>query len=172
METIKNIEELYEKYKPPIYTYLYYQTGNREAAEELCQEVFLRAFKSLTSYRGDCSVKTWLYTIARNLHATWYKREVKYEMLTLDNIGEAEFISDKASPEETVEKREKREQVRNILNLLKEEYRSVLILCDIMEFSYGEIASLMGWNLSKVKITIYRARIQFKTLFESEGDNR
>jgi RNA polymerase sigma-70 factor, ECF subfamily len=171
MEVINNIEELYEKYKPHIYTYLYYQTGSKHSAEELCQEVFLRAFKSLSAYRGDCSVKTWLYTIARNLHSTWYKREAKYEMVAMDNVDEAELLSEIGLPEEVAEKREKRERVRRILNLLKEEYRSVLILCDVMEFSYGEIAGLMNWNLSKVKITIYRARIQFKTLFESEGDN-
>lgn len=171
MEFIQSIDGIYEKYRPSIYTYLYYQTGNKEASEELCQEVFLRAFKSLSSYRGDCSVKTWLYTIARNLHTTWHKREIKYTMVALDNINEAEFLSNEALPEEVVEKREKRELVRKVLNLLKEEYRSVLILCDVMEFSYAEIAELTGWNLSKVKITIYRARIQFKTLFESDGDN-
>lgn len=171
MEVIQSIETLYSKYRPSIYTYLYYQTGSKEAAEELCQEVFLRAFKSLSSYRGDCSVKTWLYTIARNLHATWYKRETKYNMVAIDNINEVEFLSEEGLPEEAAEKRDKRERVRKVLNLLKEEYRSALIWCDVMEFSYGEIAQLSGWNLSKVKITIYRARAQFKTLFESEGDN-
>lgn len=172
MEVISSIEGIYEKYKPSIYIYLYYQTGTKEAAEELCQEVFLRAFKSLSSYRGDCSVKTWLYTIARNLYATQYKRDSKYTIVALDDINEGEFLSEEGLPEEAMEKREKRERVRKVLNLLKKEYRSVLILCDVMEFSYVEIVELMGWSLSKVKITIFRARIQFKTLFESEGDNK
>ncbi|MFL0269191.1 RNA polymerase sigma factor [Candidatus Clostridium radicumherbarum] len=171
MEAIQNIEELYEKYRPYIYTYLFYQTGSKEISEELSQEVFLRAFKSLSTYRGDCSVKTWLYTIAHNLYATWYKRETKYGMTTLDNTNEADFLSEEGIPEDSLEKRERRERVRKVLNLLKEEHRTALILCDVMEFSYAEIAELSGWNLSKVKIVIYRARIQFKLLFESEGDN-
>lgn len=170
MKNIGTLEELYKQYKPLIYSYFYYQTGNKPISEELCQEVFLKAFKGLQSFRQECSVKTWLYTIAHNLYVSWYRREMKYDMVALDDMEEIKFQSEVFIPEDSIERREKAEKVRKVLNELKEEHKNVLIMCDVMELSYAEIAQLMNWSMSQVKINVYRARIQFKTLFEKEGE--
>lgn len=65
-------EEMYETYKKPIYNYLYRCTYHSHIAEELTQETFLKAFKSLLWFRGDASIKTWLFRIARNTYLHWF----------------------------------------------------------------------------------------------------
>lgn len=169
-ENIKTIEDLYIKYQPKIYSYFYYQTNNSSTAEELCQEVFLRAFRGLPGFRGGSSLKTWIYSIAHNLYATWYRRETKYQFTEL-NDDSLEFMGlTCSSPEEAAVNREKAEGIKQILLKLSEEYRTVIILCDLHGLSYSEIAQALNWSLSKVKVTLYRARIKFKTYCEGGGE--
>jgi len=169
-KNIKSLEEIYTLYKSPIYSYLYYQSGNNFTAEELTQEVFLKAFKGLSNYRGEASIKTWLFKIAHNLYINWQKKENKYEMVSIDDDLLNTIVSERDKPEELVLKHEKSKEIRNVLFKLKDEYRTVLILSDIEELSYAEIAETMGWSLPKVKVTIYRARIKFKSYFLEDGE--
>ncbi|MGH4126056.1 MAG: RNA polymerase sigma factor [Clostridium sp.] len=169
-EKLKTLEDIYKKHRVDIYKYLYYQTTNYHVSEELCQEVFLKAFKSLNSYEGRSSIKTWLYSIAHNVYVSWYRKEIKIESVPMEQNIISSLVAIDGNPEAIIENKEKSEGVIRILYKLKDEYRTVLILCELNELSYVEIASTLNWSLSKVKITIYRARIQFKTIFEKEGD--
>jgi len=169
-ESVKEIGDIYIKYKSSIYSYLYYQTGNKAIAEELCQEVFLKAFKALASFQGKASIKTWLHSIAHNTYVTWYRREIKYEMIPLDNKEVNLLRSYDHQPEIAIEKLENNNEIVKVLNSLKEEHRNVLILSELQELSYEEIGNTLNWNLSKVKSALYRARIQFKLNYEKAGD--
>lgn len=169
-ECVKEIGDIYINYKSSIYSYLYYQTGNKAIAEELCQEVFLKAFKALASFQGKASIKTWLHSIAHNTYVTWYRREIKYEMIPLDNKEVNLLRSYDHQPEIAIEKLENNNEIVKVLNSLKEEHRNVLILSELQELSYEEIGNTLNWNLSKVKSTLYRARIQFKLNYEKAGD--
>ena len=169
-DQVKTLEDIYIKYRSEIYNYLYYQTTNTHISEELCQEVFLKAFKGLASYEGRSSIKTWLYCIAHNVYVSWYRREVKIEFLPLEKDLVNSLKALDGNPEVAVESKENTNEVIAILYKLKEEYRTVLILCELHDLSYEEISTTLNWSLSKVKTTLYRARIQFKTLFEKEGD--
>ena len=169
-ESVKEIGDIYIKYKSSIYSYLYYQTGNKAIAEELCQEVFLKAFKALASFQGKASIKTWLHSIAHNTYVTWYRREIKYEMIPLDNKEVNLLRSYDYQPEIAIEKLESNNEIVKVLNSLKEEQRNVLILSELQELSYEEIGNTLNWTLSKVKSTLYRARIQFKLNYEKAGD--
>jgi len=169
-ESVKEIGDIYIKYKSSIYSYLYYQTGNKAIAEELCQEVFLKAFKAFASFQGKASIKTWLHSIAHNTYVTWYRREIKYEMIPLDNKEVNLLRSYDHQPEIAIEKLENNNEIVKVLNSLKDEHRNVLILSELQELSYEEIGNTLNWNLSKVKSTLYRARIQFKLNYEKAGD--
>ena len=169
-EKVKTLEDIYKKHRVDIYNYLYYQTTNCHVSEELCQEVFLKAFKALGSYEGRSSIKTWLYSIAHNVYVSWYRKEIKIERVHMEQSIISSLIAIDGNPEVIVENKENSEEVLRILYKLKEEYRTVLILCELNELSYDEIAKTLNWSLSKVKTTIYRARIQFKIYFEKEGD--
>lgn len=168
-EKVKTLEDIYKKHRIDIYKYLYYQTTNSHVSEELCQEVFLKAFKALSSYEGRSSIKTWLYSIAHNVYVSWYRKDIKIENIPLERNIISSLVAIDGNPEAILEGRENSEEVMKILYKLKEEYRTVLILCELNELSYEEIANTLNWSLSKVKITIYRARIQFKTFFKKEG---
>jgi len=167
---MEKLEDIYLKYKSVIYSYLFYQTGNKAIAEELCQEVFLKAFKALASFQGKSSVKTWLYSIAHNIYVTWYRREIKYDMVPLDNTDANLLRSNEEQPEIVAEKLETNKEIRDMLNYLKEEHRNVLILSELQEFSYEEIGNTLNWSISKVKSTLFRARIQFKLNYPKAGE--
>jgi RNA polymerase sigma-70 factor (ECF subfamily) len=171
-ENIETIEDIYIKYKAQIYAYLYYRTGNSAISEELCQEVFLKAFKAFSSFQGMSSVKTWLYSIAHNVYVSWYRRESKYEMIPLEKSQIEYFESLEGQPELAVEKMETSKSVMEVLNGLKEDFRNVLILSELQELSYEEIGNTLNWSLSKVKSTLYRARIQFRINFEKVGEKK
>jgi len=166
---VEKLEDIYVKYKGVIYDYLFYQTGNRAIAEELCQEVFLRAFKALSSFQGKSSVKTWLYSIAHNLYVTWYKREIKYTMVPLENEDLNLLRSSDGQPELAIEISESNKEIMKMLKSLKEEYRNVLILSELQELSYEEIGNTLNWTLPKVKSTLYRARIQVRLKYQKVG---
>lgn len=169
-ENVTKLEDIYDKYRDSIYSYLFYQTGNTAISEELCQEVFLKAFKAIGSFQGRSSVKTWLYSIAHNTYVTWYKREKKYEIISLDNEEVNMLKSCQWQPEVAMEKLENSIEIRKVLAGLKEEHRNVLILSELQELSYEEIANTLNWNLSKVKSTLYRARIQFRLNYNKAGE--
>jgi len=169
-QRVKNLEDIYKKHRADIYKYLYYQTTNCHVSEELCQEVFLKAFKALNSYEGRSSIKTWLYSIAHNVYVSWYRKEIKSEIVPMQQSIINSLVAIDGNPESIVEKKENSEEVIRTLYKLKEEYRTVLILCELNELSYVEISKTLNWSLAKVKTTIYRARIQFKTFFEKEGE--
>jgi RNA polymerase sigma-70 factor (ECF subfamily) len=171
-ENMDTIEDIYIKYKGQIYAYLYYRIGNSAISEELCQEVFLKAFKALGGFKGKSSVKTWLYSIAHNEAVSWYRRETKYEILPLDKSHLDYLEAADGLPELAVEKLEESKQVLEIMGSLKEEYKEVLILSELQELSYEEIANTLNWSLSKVKSTLHRARIQFRMKFEKAGEKR
>jgi RNA polymerase sigma-70 factor, ECF subfamily len=171
-EQVERLEDIYIKYRGAIYSYLFYQTGNAAISEELCQEVFLKAFKALSSFQGKASIKTWLHSIAHNTYVTWYKREIKYEMVSLENEEVNTMRSYEGHPEAALERLESNREIVKALNSLKEEHRNVLILSELQELSYEEIANTLNWTLSKVKSTLYRARIQFKLSYQKAGEKR
>ncbi|MDQ0338351.1 RNA polymerase sigma-70 factor (ECF subfamily) [Caldalkalibacillus uzonensis] len=162
----RQLEKFYEQYQPEIYAYLYHQTGRKEIAEELCQDVFLKAYHGLPSYRGQASIKSWLYRIAHNHFVTWYRRETRYRMVPIKTELLHQLEADHDLPHKSLEQKEESEHVRRILNQLKTEFRTVLILRDIQELAYQEIADILGWSLPKVKTTLHRARLQFRLDFE------
>jgi RNA polymerase sigma-70 factor (ECF subfamily) len=169
-EQVKTLEDIYKKHRVDIYNYLYYQTTNCHVSEELCQEVFLKAFKALGSYEGRSSIKTWLYSIAHNVYVSWYRKEIKIQSVPMEQHIINALMAIDGNPETIIENKENSEEVIRMLYKLKDEYRTVLILCELNELSYEEISTTLNWTLSKVKITIYRARIQFKTFFKKEGE--
>lgn len=169
-DSINNLEEIYVTYKSYIYSYLYNHTNNHQISEELCQEVFLKVFKGFSKFKGKSSIKTWLYRIAHNEYVSWCRKEVKYQYVSIEKEEAFTALVENKSPLDIIEGYEEAHNIKNILLKMKDEYRSVLILCDLHNLSYKEISNILQCSLSKVKITIYRARIKFKQLYEKAGE--
>ncbi|KGM97636.1 hypothetical protein Z968_02715 [Clostridium novyi A str. 4552] len=165
------LEELYKKYRKNIFAYFFSKTYNTHISDELTQEVFLKAFKALPTYKFKASFKNWLYVIAKNVYINWSKKESKYDNVPIDNDLSNKLVSLKGNPEEVIDIKEKEEFYEHILSKLKDEYRTIIVLRDFKGLSYEEISILLNWNLSKVKVTLYRARIKFKMYLKKEGDS-
>ena len=155
------IEELYLKYKDNIYNYLYQLSLNKHTAEELTQDTFLKAFKYFNSFKAQSTVKTWLYSIARNTYLDYIKKRRLYNEETIEENEFASKNDDYSSSNEKI-------IIKGILNNLNEAERTLILLRDLYGFSYMEISTVMAVTIGQVKIGIYRARKKFKELYNIE----
>jgi RNA polymerase sigma-70 factor (ECF subfamily) len=170
-------EALYKKYQGPIFALVHRMVGS-EDAYDITQEVFLRALKSLGTFRGDASFRTWIYTIARNVcynHCRDLKRKYTYEeALGTDLDGDDETMDDLPDPHLSVEKitetKELQKVAREVLSHLSPEQRLLITLRDFEGMSYEEIGKITELSLVNVKSKIHRARMAFKKAFQPYMD--
>jgi len=156
-------EELVLRYEKKIYNYCYRMTNNEQDAEDLTQEVFIKVYKNLKSFRGNSHFSTWVYRIAHNICIDRYRR-MKISSVSLSAGGsgeddkEIEIASNDQSPEEAVITREQQELLQKCITELKPQYRSAIVLRDIQNYSYEEISRIMDIPIGTVKSHISRAR--------------
>lgn len=153
-----------------IYNLCYRFTGNTQDAEDLSQEVFVRVYRTLSSFSADQgSLKTWIGTVTRNLLIDHYRR-TKYQRVTDsiddDEAGIAPLQSTARGPETDVFKREMQEQVQHALTRLSPELREALILRDLQDMDYKEIASVLKVPEGTVKSRINRGRVELARLLK------
>lgn len=149
----EQIRDWYERYSNEIFRYILVAIGDRQQARDLMQETFIKAFKSIDTFRGDASPRTWLHKIARN-ETIDYQRKKRPFTYVLESL--APIKSNRPTPQEIIELGEDMAQLYEGLSGLKKEYREVIILRKIKEFSTRETASILGWKESKVKTMLYR----------------
>lgn len=157
--------ELYEKYKNAIFLYLYRSTLNQHIAEDLTQDTFLKAFQSLSSFRGESSLKTWLFKIARNTYINFSKKKQTNMELQSDKIDQ--HLTQQHDPFKRLD-----EQNAIVLTLLQlpENYRTYIILRDVNDLTYEEVAVITNETIGQVKVGLYRARKKFKELYKQLED--
>lgn len=147
-----------------VYGLCYRFTGDRFAAEDLTQEVFLRVFRALGGFRcGSASFATWLSRLTRNLLVDHY-RGAHHERLTSafdDHPGlELVVTHHSANPERALERREARDLVQSILAKLEPELREPIIFRDLEDMNYRDIAAAVGIPVGTVKSRLNRARAE------------
>jgi RNA polymerase sigma-70 factor (ECF subfamily) len=165
-------EKLVDRHSGDIYALLYRLTENAEEAADLTQETFLKALRSIKSFRGDAGLKTWLFRIAINESRNrfrWWKRRRREVTISLDvPIGDSErtlsdtLADNSVSPEDTTLAREREYALQAALLDLTEIYREAVILCDIEGLSYEETASALGVGIGTVKSRISRGREELR----------
>ncbi|MBQ8185411.1 MAG: RNA polymerase sigma factor [Clostridia bacterium] len=147
-----------------VYRYLLVLCRNREEAEDITQEVFLRAMKSASKFAGDSSLYTWLCAIGKNLWLNRCKkrgREVQDEMLS-DRAGD-ESVEDALAEKDTALR------IHRILHGLPEPYKEVFSLRVFGQLAYGEIAALFGKTESWARVTYHRAKKMILEESRKEG---
>jgi len=150
----ERFEEMVQAYADKIYSLCYYMTEDPEAARDLTQETFLRAWKGLKKFRGESSVYTWLYKIALNRCRTYLKKRSKERKVYIEELREAGWepsVDPPHDPPEAV-------SVRAALRELPPDYREVLLLYYWEEMSYEEIAEALGVPMGTVKSRLHRAK--------------
>ena len=170
-------ERLVAEHSGEVYALLYRLTSDAEEARDLTQETFLRAFQSIDRFRGDSSLKTWIYRIAinqaRNRWRWWRrrKRDVTVSLDATDNHRETPLAStlpneSSPSPEQQTLARERELQLRDALNGLRRSFREAVILRDVEGFSYEEIAQTLQISIGTVKSRISRGRLELRKQLE------
>ena len=164
---------LVDRHKERVF-WLVLRIAGREEAEDLTQEVFLRAYRALSRFRGESLFSTWLYRIARNVALSHLrKRSGKGEALSLDEEGEEKIhllAGGGADPEKAFEERDAAERVRALVERLPEPYRTTLTLYHLHQLRYEEIAGVMGTPLGTVKTNLHRARRKLREMVLRETD--
>ncbi len=160
---------LYKKYKQNIFSYLCYLSGDRSLAEEICQDVFLKVYLNITKFEGRSSFKTWIYKIARNAYIDSIKSKNKIKLHEHATLSE-NFTDTKMGPEEYTLNKETKILIQETLNTLPDKYRTLIILRDIQQLSYQEISDITNTNLNTIKVSIYRARREFRRIYQRWED--
>jgi RNA polymerase sigma-70 factor (ECF subfamily) len=146
---------VFERYLDPVYRFLYSRVGNREDAEDLTSEVFLKATRQLDSDREEASVAQWLFTVARTVLADHWRRYYRGGApFPLDDVRAGE-IPARAPQAEPSSKND--ELVRRVLGGLPERYRLVLELRFLRGYSIQETAQELGISSANVKVIQHRA---------------
>ncbi len=170
-------EELISGQQDRIYNLAYRMMGDPDLAMDLAQEVFLKAFRNMKKFRSEARFSTWLYSIASNLcldEIRKIKRRPQEHSLdrpieTQEGPMEREMASSQPGPEERAEQSETRRAIQEALLRLPRDQRLLIVLRDLEDISYQEIAERLGWALGTVKSGLYRARQALKQeLMESE----
>jgi len=164
-----------------IYNLAVYKLGNRENAEDITQECFLRAYKMLRTYRIGAAFSTWQYRICQNLIRDFYRENKKWivaevSLYIQDAAGEfreRDISYSSHDPTEIILKDEKIQVIRALIQSLPDDLRDIVIMRDINNLSYIEIAEALGIGVGTVKSKIYRAREKLKKciLENNKADN-
>jgi RNA polymerase sigma-70 factor (ECF subfamily) len=170
-------ERLVAEHSGEVYALLFRLTSDAEEARDLTQETFLRAFQSIARFRGDASLKTWIYRIAVNQARNrwrWWRRRRRDVTVSLDATDEqrdqplaATLPSENSpSPEQQTLAREREAQLHEALCGLRRSYREAVILRDVDGFSYEEIAQTLQISIGTVKSRISRGRLELRRQLE------
>lgn len=152
--------ELYEKYFKDVYLYVLAISRNPGVAEEITQAAFFKALKEIKSFKGNCSVKSWLCQIAKNLYVDQTRKKKLYP---LDAVKEAAAFTD---IEKSMVDKSDAISIYRILHYLDEPYKEVFTLRVLGELSFKEIADIFGKNESWARVTYHRARLKIRELME------
>jgi RNA polymerase sigma-70 factor, ECF subfamily len=152
-----DLEEIFRLHQKEIYVYFLRTTGNRPLAEDLGQETFARACSAAVLFRGDSSIRTWLFAIARRVMVDHIRRRGP-ETAALDVAHE-----DRAGdPSERL-------AIEQALQSLATSSREAIVLCDVLGLSPAEAAEITGLTANAFRVRLHRARAQFREVY---GDDR
>lgn len=159
-------EEIYKIFFRDVYLYIRSLAGNEHLAEDITQESFMKALKSIDRFDGQKDIRAWLFTIAKN---TYLSRCRKQKHLTGDEIPES-FADPDASFETRLEDEETVLRIHRFLHSLKEPYKEVFNLRVFAELSYEKIGAIFGKSEGWARVTFYRTKKMILEHLEVSGD--
>lgn len=160
--------ELMIKYQKQVFNTAYGMLSDYEDASDAAQEIFVKVYRSIASFKGQSSFTTWLYTICRNVcNDMLRKRQKRGFTISIDTEEDeenpvSELPSEGPTPEESYEMNERQRLVREAISSLSPEYREIILYSDIEQLSYDEIAKILKCPNGTVKSRLNRARNALK----------
>jgi RNA polymerase sigma-70 factor (ECF subfamily) len=153
---------LFERYHLPLFDFLARMTGDRTAAEDLVQDIFVRILKYRATFRDGGSFETWLYRIARNARADYFRQRSHVEPLAEEALERA---APQPGPALRLEADRERDRLRRALMLLREDKRELLVLARYQDMRYEQIADVLGIEIGAVKVRVHRAIRELREIF-------
>jgi RNA polymerase sigma-70 factor (ECF subfamily) len=154
---------IFERYSRPVISFIYDQVSDRELAEELTQETFVRAYRSLKNLRSETKLSTWLFGIAKNVSRESLRARVRQNQhVDLDDEKVLDLSDRGPVPVSQLLNKELNEVVQRALALLDEDKRTVFTLKVFHQCSYEEIAEITGFSIPKLKTDLHRARTEMR----------
>ena len=159
-------DTIVERHRRHVYQLCYRFVGNHEDASDLTQDVFIRAYRALHSFKGDAALSTWLYRIAVNvsLNKIGAKRPQAESLDTLLRTNDARIVSDHESASEAVLREERAAHVRAAIARLPKKQRATLILRVYHDLPHEQIAGILGSSVGAVKANFFHALNNLKKL--------
>jgi RNA polymerase sigma-70 factor, ECF subfamily len=160
----RECEQFIREHERQVLNYLWRMTGEEQAAYDLSQEVFLRAWRHFDTIRRYDRPHSWLYRVATNLALSYIRnRSVRLGALQPEDAGSEPFVADPAS------QLAESDHVRLTLLRLPAKRRAALVLREVYGFSVGEIAEILRTSDASVRMALSRARLQFRAAYRREG---
>jgi len=152
--------QIYAQYERQVYRYAYHLLGHRDDADDIKQETFVKAFQAMPGFRSEASLQTWLLKICGNLCRdkikSWDRRKVSYDArLEDDSLPGDAFAED---PMHIVARSQMTETVFLALQGMPAAQRDIILLHEVEDLSYEQIANVLGCSRTSVKLRIFRAR--------------
>lgn len=159
---------IYDRYEKQIYALVYRLMGNPDDAFDIAQDVFIKAFKAIDKTQPDLNLSAWLHRIASNACLDVLRRRKIVRWLPWDPAVHTNLTpaGDYDEPEQHLIRNETKEQVQAVLNKMSSKYRLCLVLREYQDLSCEEIGEIMNLSRAAVKSTLFRAREQFREIYE------
>lgn len=157
VKKVTDFSEIYSRYFKDVYRYILSLCRSESIAEEITQETFFKALKSIDSFKGTCSIYVWLCQIAKNTYFTCCQKE-KY----LNRDADLDQLTAQESLEEKLFDKETAFQIHRCLHALEEPYKEVFSLRLFGGLPFAQIAELFGKTESWARVTYHRARLKIK----------
>lgn len=172
---VDSYEELVGRYQDRIVQYTYRMLGDRELAEDITQETFLRVYTKAYTFKDGSVFSTWLYRIATNLSINQLRRRKIVTFLHIDKPYttdkgdqiQMEFPGKEPGPDDLLLRSELNDRIQETINALPAKFRTVLVMRDIQGMTYEEMASVLDKPEGTIKSRVNRARNRFKELFRN-----
>ena len=169
--TERAFEILVQRYKNPLVNFVFRYLGDYESCVDVVQETMIKVYRYKDTYQSIAKFSTWIYTIAGNLAKTELQRRKRRSILSInafgkDNDEDYEIPDENYRPDTITDSGIKDEIIQKAFMKVSEAYRKAVILRDIQELSYEEIAEIMGITVGTVKSRINRGRAQLQKLLK------
>ena len=155
------LENLYEEIQPKLYNFFFIKTSSKEVAEDLTQEVFYQAIKSYTSFKGNSSLTTWMFSIAYNILKKYYRKN-KYDK----SLNEK--LKFKTNLEESIDYnlliQDEKKLLKSAISELDETSREIVILRIYSELTFKEIGKILNISENYARVSFYRAKAKIKEI--------
>ena len=159
-------EQLVIRHQDLVFSLAYKLTGNREMANDVAQEAFIRAWKAIEKFRGDSTFSTWIYRITVNTAWTLRRKAKKHNTLNIDDTYEPIIIDEKKDPELVAINSDLSSVLINALDKIPIEQRIIVELKNIEGRSHKEIAEYLDISVTAAKVRLHRAHQKLRQILE------